>query len=124
MKSWKSRVGAGIATLALVAAGSVAFAMPANAASGQASCATSAIVGIWVDVDGGTDAFAVRTATSDPKINNWSYNTQGKRWRVNVGCGGTPSNWGQSISSGWSNLQGAATITCADTGYMKTCVIG
>lgn len=124
MSTIKRRIGSGLAIAALAAAGLAATAAPASAASGTVTCATSNVVGVWVDVDGGTDGWAARSSTSDPRINNYSYNTQGKRWRVNVGCGGTPSSWGQSISSNWSNLQGAATISCADTGYIRTCVIG
>ena len=101
----KKRMSAALAALALSTAGLVATAAPASAA-------------------GGTDGWATRSTTSNPNINNWSYNTQNKRWRVWVGCGGTPSNWGQSISSGWSNRQGAASIICADTGYLRTCRIG
>ena len=124
MSTLKRKIASGFAIAALAVTGAVIGAAPANAASGKASCATSNIVGIWVDVENGTDGWATRSATSDPKINNYSYNTQNKRWRVTVGCGGTPQNWGQSISSGWSSIQGAATITCADTGYIRTCRIG
>ena len=97
-------------------------ATPAHAASGYVTCATSNVVGVWVDVDGGTDGWAYRSGSGN--TNYYSYNTQGKRWRVNVGCGGTPQNWSQSISSNWSNLQNRATITCADAGYIRTCRIG
>ena len=124
MSALKRKIASGLAVVALAAAGAVIGTAPANAASGKASCATSNIVGIWVDVDGGTDGWATRTATSDPRVNNYSYDTQNKRWRVNVGCGGNSQVWGQTISSDWSNIQGAATITCADTGYIRTCSIG
>lgn len=124
MFALKKNIGPTMAAAAIAVTGSVVAATPAHAASGTVTCATSNVVGVWVDVDGGTDGWATRSATSDPRVNNYSYNTQGKRWRVNVGCGGTPSNWGQSISSGWSNIQGTASISCADTGYIRTCVIG
>ena len=84
MSALKRKIASGLAVAALAVTGAVIGAAPANAASGKASCATSNIVGIWVDVDGGTDGWATRTATSDPKVNNYSYNTQNKRWRVNV----------------------------------------
>lgn len=124
MSVLKRRVGSGLAVAALVVAGVAVSAVPANAASGTVTCATSNVVGVWVNVSGGTSGWASRTATSDPHINYYSYNTQGKSWSVNVGCGGTPSNWAQSISSNWSTLQGAATISCADVGYARTCRIG
>lgn len=80
MQNLKRRLGVVLTAVVLALAGGVVLAAPAEAASGYASCSTSAIVGIWVDVDGGTDGFAVPNATSDPKVNTWSYNTQGKRW--------------------------------------------
>lgn len=110
------------ATTALVAVGSLIFATPAHAANGYVSCATSNVVGVWVDVDGGRDGWATRSGSGS--VNRYSYDTQGKRWRVQVGCGGTPQNWGQSIGSNWSTIQGSATIVCADTGYIRTCRIG
>lgn len=42
-----------VAILATV--GAVVAATPAHAASGYVTCATSNVVGVWVDVDGGTD---------------------------------------------------------------------
>ena len=111
-----------LAVAILATVGAVVAATPAHAASGYVTCATSNVVGVWVDVDGGTDGWAYRSGSGN--TNYYSYNTQGKCWRVNVGCGGTPQNWSQSISSNWSNLQNRATITCADAGYIRTCRIG
>lgn len=116
------RLSAVFAVTVLAAVGAFATATPAHAASGYVACATSNVVGVWVDVDGGRDGWAYRSGSGN--TNYYSYNTQGKRWRVNVGCGGTTQKWAQSIGSNWSNLQGGATITCADVGYIKTCRIG
>lgn len=116
------RLFAAFAATVLVTVGAFVTASPAHAASGYVTCATSRVVGVWVDVDGGKDGWAHRSGSGN--TNYYSYNTQGKRWRVNVGCGGTPQNWAQSISSNWSTRQGAATITCADAGYLRTCRIG
>ena len=97
---------------------------PAFATGGTVQCSTSTIVGMWVEVSGGTSGWATRTATSDHRINFWSYNTQGKAWKTNVGCGGTPQNWGQSISSGLTSLQMSNVgVICTDIGYVRTCQI-
>ena len=119
------RVLSGLATTALVAVALTAPTQSAYAASGTATCATSNIVGIWVDVDGGRDGFASRWATSDPRVNTFSYDMQGKKWKVHVGCGGTSKKWKQTIKSErWSTIQGRATISCADTGRPKVCIVG
>ena len=77
-----------LAVAILATVGAFVAATPAHAASGYVTCATSNVVGVWVDVDGGTDGWAYRSGSGN--TNYYSYNTQGKRWRVNVGCGGTP----------------------------------
>ena len=120
----KKQAQYGLAALGLGLAGLAMYDSPAYASSGKVTCATSAVVGMWVDVDNGTDGFATLSNTSNPNTKNWSYNTQNKSWRVFVGCGGTSQNWGQSISSDWTSLQGTRTISCADTGYIRTCSIG
>ena len=114
------------AAVSLLAAGSALAlcATPAYASSGRVTCATSAVVGMWVDVENGTDGWATLSNTSDPTTKGWSYNTQNRRWRVFVGCGGTSQNWGQSISSDFTSLQGTRTISCSDTGYVRKCIIG
>ena len=82
------RLSAVFAVTVLAAVGAFATATPAHAAVGYVTCATSNVVGVWVDVDGGRDGWAYRRGSGN--TNYYSYNTQGKRWRVNVGCGGTP----------------------------------
>lgn len=65
---------------------------PASAGSGNVMCANQAtVVGVWVDVNGGTDGWATRTGSGYSQ--GWSYNTQGKSYSLHVGCGGTPQNW-------------------------------
>lgn len=44
-----------LAVAILATVGAVVAATPAHAASGYVTCATSNVVGVWVDVDGGTD---------------------------------------------------------------------
>lgn len=126
MSTFKKKLMASFVTIALSTTGVMAAtaSSPAYAAGGTASCAMNEIVGIWIEVDGGRSGWANRKLTNNPRINQWSYDTQGKRWSANVGCGGTPQNWRWTIGSNWTFIQGAATISCADYGYLKTCRIG
>lgn len=78
---------------------------------------------MWVNVSGGTSGWATLTSTSNPNIKNWSYNTQGKTWNANVGCGGTSGSWDQSIHLADNNYTNG-DIICTDTGYIRTCTIG
>lgn len=114
--------GAVLVVLMLTGASSIAAA-PAYAASGKVTCSTSAVVGMWVNVSGGTSGWATLTSTSYPNVKYWSYDTQGKTWNANIGCGGTPSNWGQSLHLDWTN-QTSGDIICSDTGYIRKCTIG
>lgn len=122
LKRLKSRAAVAIGAFALVAASMTLTAAPANAAGGTVTCASSTPVGMWVEVQNGTDGFATLSSTANPRVKNWSYNTQGKRFRVYVGCGGTAQTWGSSITSNWSTS--GSTISCADVGYNRTCRIG
>jgi hypothetical protein len=49
------------------------------------------IVGMWVEVKGGTSGWASLTSINGAKHNKrWAYNTQGKSYQVHVGIEGTP----------------------------------
>ena len=66
------------------------------------------IVGVWVEVQGGTSGWA-QLRSGNPNTNyskTWSYNTQGKRWQAHVGINGTSQKWDTTIKSGWVNWQG------------------
>lgn len=117
----KKRIGSGLAVLGLCLAGLAVSAVPAQAASGTVTCPTQGVSGMWVEVENGNDGFA--TLSGGPNTKTWTYNTQGKKWRAHVGCGGTSQVWGMSLTSNWTTLQGG-TISCADTGYFKTCRVG
>jgi hypothetical protein len=105
-------VGKVLLPVAAVLAGTVAAllgAAPAQAAnSGSAMCANQdTVVGVWVNVSGGTSGWATRTGSGYQQ--NWSYNTQSKQYSLTVGCGGTPANWAASTStpsysSSWSHV--------------------
>lgn len=82
---------------------------PAYAANaGTAMCANQdTVVGVWVNVSGGTSGWAARSGSGYSQ--HWSYNTQGKSYSLTVGCGGTPANWAVSTSTPsykttWTNV--------------------
>ena len=77
IKSRVRAIGVTVAASALAVAGGFA-ATSAYASSGTVTCSTSAVVGMWVNVSGGSSGWATLTSTSNPNIKNWSYNTQGK----------------------------------------------
>ncbi len=80
MSTLKKKLMASFATIALSTTGVMAAtaSSPAYAAGGTASCAMNEIVGIWIEVDGGRSGWADRKLTNNPRINQWSYDTQGK----------------------------------------------
>ena len=115
-----------LAVAILATVGAFVAATPAHAASGYVTCATSNVVGVWVDVDGGTDGWAYRSGSGN--TNYYSYNTQGKRWRVNVGCGGTPMrDTSGPVGSGssredLSQVYKLALFSCRDT-MLLSCIL-
>ena len=116
-KRLKSRAADAIGAFALVAASVTLTAAPANAAGGTVTCAFSTSVGMWVEVQNGTDGFATPSPTANPRVKNWSYNTQGKRFRVYVECGGTARRPGvrRSLPTGRRAVRRSAALTSATT---------
>ena len=103
------RTGRIATAVALAAAGLTMTAGSASAAnSGSVMCVNQAnVVGVWVTVSGGTSGWAARSGSGYSQ--RWSYNTQGKSYKLTVGCGGSPSNWASSsstptFSTNWSNV--------------------
>lgn len=103
------KVGVAASATALAASGLLAAPGTAWAAnSGTAMCANQDdVVGVWVNVSGGTSGWAVRRGSGYSQ--SWSYNTQGKKYSLTVGCGGTPQAWKTSTSTpsystSWSNV--------------------
>lgn len=79
-------------------------AIPVFAISGKVKETTGhGIVGMWVEVEGGRSGWAKLTGgeagTSYEKT--WTYDTQGKPFKVAIGYGGTPQEWEKSIHSNW-----------------------
>lgn len=68
---------------------------------GTVSCANQArVVGVYINIDSGHDGFAEHTATSQPHVARYSYRLdKGSNFKIGVGCGGSPGNWKDSISS-------------------------
>jgi hypothetical protein len=78
---------------------------PASAAgSGDVQCVygNNQVVGIWVEVSGGTSGWATRW-NDGYGGNYYSYPAidQGKTYRLHVGCSGTSQNWGITFYSSW-----------------------
>lgn len=103
------RAAAVLAAVGLVFGLALAWAPAAGAAnSGTVTCYNQAsVVGVWVTVNGGTSGWAARSGSGFQQ--RWSYNTQGRSYKLTVGCGGTPQQWAAStstpvFSTTWSNV--------------------
>lgn len=61
------------------------------------------IVGMWVEVEGGQSGWAKLSGGEGGSgyYKFWNYDTQGKRFQVDIGYSGTPAHWGKSIRSDW-----------------------
>jgi len=109
LRRWIRMLTAGCALSFVAIAGGLSAANVASAAnSGSVMCANqSTVVGVWVQVSGGTSGWASRSGSG--YYNFWSYNTQGRPYILTVGCGGSPARWGSSsstpfYSTNWSNV--------------------
>ncbi len=74
--------------------------------SGTVECfyGNNAEVGVWVNASSGTDGWA----TKSPNGTGISYSytlSQSSSYRLHVGCGGTPQNWGATMYTPWVNGQ-------------------
>ncbi len=113
-RKFRAGLVAGSAMLA-VAAFNVPAASAAN--SGTVECvAQNKVVGVWVDVQNGKDGWASRSAIGGAASRNrWSFNTQGKNYKLHVGCGGSTSKWKYNIKTPtyakWTN------VWCQDFSY-------
>lgn len=101
-----------ISAVALASISSIALSSPAYAASGSVMCSYVPVVGMWIEVEKGKSGWAWMSGsnTDGSHYRNWSYDTQGKRWRAHVGCDGTPEKWGRNLKSNWTT--GNANLTC------------
>lgn len=94
----------------LIAASMTCNAPVAHAAnSGTVMCANQdPVVGVWVQVSGGTSGWAARSGSGYSQ--KWSYNTQGKSYQLHVGCGGTPQKWASNLKTPYTTS--GANATC------------
>lgn len=96
LRRWTTMLVAAVALCTGVAISGSDVASAAN--SGSAMCVNQApVVGVWVTVSGGTSGWATRSGSGYSQ--RWSYNTQGKAYKLTVGCGGTPAKWKTSTST-------------------------
>jgi hypothetical protein len=104
MMGFKKRLSALFAGLLLLAGASVLSAPAASAAvSGTVTCfyGNNAEVGIWVNA-GSKSGWASRSPNGSGGV-NYSYGaiSAGTTYRLHVGCGGTPQNWGTTFYTPW-----------------------
>lgn len=59
------------------------------------------IVGVWVEVKGGTSGWARFSPTirGQKYSVSWNYNAQNKPFSLHIGVGGTPQNWKYNIKT-------------------------
>lgn len=90
---------AAILLAAILGFGSTAITAPhaSAAGSGDVQCyyVSNEVVGIWVQVSGGTSGWATRW-NDGYGGNYYSYYEidNGKSYTLHIGCGGTPDRWG------------------------------
>ena len=108
MRKARSTVSA-LVTLWIAAGFALTATGQANAAdSGSVDCVDGEpVVGVWVDVQDGDSGWARRSGQGSHQ--GWSYNTQGRPYSLNVGCGDSPQHWRSSSSTygyatNWVNL--------------------
>lgn len=104
------------AVAALLAAPLLGTVAPASAAtqgiSGSITCKNwlqqySRPVGVWVDSQnaGAADGWATLrggTGMNGAWTSTYSYSaTNAGKFRLSVGCGGTPQKWGKTVTTGW-----------------------
>jgi hypothetical protein len=107
LRNRSNRVRVGLLSLALtlaLAAGALTAPHASAAGSGDVQCVygNNQVVGVWVEVSGGTSGWATRW--SDGYGGNfYSYSAigAGKWHRLHVGCSGTPQNWGITFYTPW-----------------------
>lgn len=115
MKLFKKFLVSLIVAVGLI--GATEFAQPkeAEAASGYIlESFQNRVVGIWVHVEGGGSGWANFNPTTPGQWYsvNWSYDTKGKPFKLDIGIGGTAQNWGKNISTGWQyNYKNGGTFT-------------
>ncbi len=111
----KQRVVSVLTGVVVATGATVAVAAPAHATVyyGTVICSGGDVVGIYV-TQSGNSGWASRTSTGYGTA-NWSYNFNSNDYRVNVGCGGSPSAWltdnyGPTVNNSWASRDYACDI--------------
>jgi hypothetical protein len=94
--------------------------------SGTVECVygNNTVNGIHIDVAQGKDGFASWTKTG-PASASYSYtlSQNTSSYFINVGCGGSPSNWGATFTS--PNVSGSYyNLYCVTSGGQRRCALG
>ena len=110
-RQWLHFIVGLITAAALIAAVAVPTEAAARSKRGEVVCAggESPVVGVWVKVRGGTSGWATLSNKRGHKA-NWSYDTQGKKYQLHIGCGGTPQRWETNTRTGWTRHKVNATV--------------
>lgn len=105
IRKWLAAGAAGVS----VTAGSVLAAAPVHAAApvtvaGTIGCINSASpVGVWIEAESSTSGWATKkvpiTLGGHSKVDYSFTLDKGGRYKVHVGCGGTPQDWGTVLKS-------------------------
>lgn len=110
MKRFKKRFSATTATLLLLL-GTTSIAAPsASAASGTITGTVDCfygnnnVSGVWVDATNGQDGWATLSGSGASKSYRYTL-SQTSTYKLRVGCGGTPANWGATMHSPLVNGQ-------------------
>lgn len=126
MKVAMQRVGrrvvcgvAGVAAVASLAVAAAPEAMASTGVGGSVSCVTGrAVEGIWVVANsGGSNWARMNVAGGTSSAVSWSYTLpNGGSYSLHVGCGGSPSSWASTSTSG-NYSGGSGGMLCYDLRY-------
>lgn len=113
----RRKLAASLAGVMVLTGLSVATAPVASASTtvgGWVTCLSGNFVeGVYFDATSGSDGWAHTTYPGNTQSSQqWSYTlTSGTTYKLDVGCGGTPSNWATSLQS----------VTLSGTGHELIC---
>jgi len=97
------KVAGAIAVAAAAVSMTFLVASPASATThyGSVNCTGGDVVGIWID-QSGNSGWGNWSSTGVGSA-DWNYDFNNNDYRIKVGCGGSPSLWQFTNTSGWTN---------------------